>query len=589
MSPTRPELAGSFGMVAASHWLAAATGMGVLERGGNAFDAAVSAGFVLQVVEPHLNGPGGEVPILAYSAAEDRVRVVCGQGPLPAGASVAALCDLGLVQVPGTGLLPACVPGVFGAWMALLETHGTLEAADALGPAIAYASGGFRLLPRAAATVAACEELFRNEWPSSAEVYLPGGGLPVAGHRFANPLLGATYARILEESAGAPGGREGRIRRCVEVFYEGFVAEAVDRFVSATRVLDDSGGRHGGLLTGHDLAVWSAGFEDPVAIDYAGMRVHKTGPWGQGPVFLQQLRLLQGDDLARLDPADSLHLVTEAAKLAFADRDAFYGDPDHVEVPLAELLSVAYGAERRRLVGEGASLEQRPGRPGGREPWVVPASLLAGGAGRGTGTPPDPGGGDVISRDTCQVDVVDRHGNMVAATPSGGWLHGSPSVAGLGFPLSTRGQMCWLDEASPSAFAAGCRPRTTLSPTIALAGRGDGLAFGTPGGDQQDQWTLGFFLRRVHAGLHLQAAIDAPSSHTSHVMGSFHPRSAHAGRLHLEARHEPATREALAARGHELIVEPAWSLGRVCAVGRAGGELLAGADPRQDQAYAVGR
>ena len=581
-------------MVAASHWLASATGMGILERGGNAFDAAAAAGFVLQVVEPHLNGPGGEVPILAHRAGGDAVEVICGQGPLPAAASVAGLRQLGLAQVPGTGLLPGCVPGAFGAWMALLESHGTMEPEEVLAPAIAYAGGGFRLLPRAAATIARCERLFVDDWPSSAEVYLPGGRPPTGGGRYSNPLLAATWTRVLAEAAGSAGGREGRIRRCVDAWYRGFVAEAIDRlYAGGEEVADDSGGRHRGLLSGDDLARWAPAREEPVWIEHAGMRVHKTGPWGQGPVFLQQLRLLDGSGWDELPPgsAEGIHLVTEAAKLAFADRDAFYGDPDAVDVPLDELLSPAYAAQRRALIGAQASLEQRPGSPGGRDPWIVPAELLAGAiAGeRGSGMPPDPVGGDPISRDTCQVDVVDRHGNMVAATPSGGWLHGAPCVPGLGFSISTRGQMGWLDENAPAAYVGGRRPRTTLSPTLVLAGGGDGLAFGTPGGDQQDQWTLGFFLRRVHHGMDLQAAIDAPSHHSGHPIGSFHPRSSNPGRLHVEARHDPAVLEALAARGHDLVVEPAWSLGRVCAVGRVGGELIAGADPRQDQAYAVGR
>ena len=593
MSPTRPELAGTFGMVSATHWLAAASGMAMLERGGNAFDAAVAAGLVLQVVEPHLNGPGGEVPIIAYRAAEASVQVICGQGPLPVAASVARLKGLGLSQVPGTGLLPVVVPGAFGAWMALLESHGTMEVAEVMEPAIAYAGGGFRLLPRAAATIAACEQQLRTDWPSSTPVFLPGGGVPAGGARFANPILAATWTRVLAESAAGGGGREARIRRCRDAFYRGFVAEAIEGFLAGAEAPDDSGDRHRGLLTGDDLARWEPSYEAPTWIEHGGLRVHKTGPWGQGPVFLQQLRILEGKDPATLASAsvEGVHLVTEAAKLAFADRDAFYGDPEHVEVPIDELLSPAYGARRLAEITEAASLEQRPGRPGSKPPWLVPAELLAatGDGPRGTGMPPDPTGGDPISRDTCQVDVVDRHGNLVSATPSGGWLHGGPCVPGLGFPLSTRGQMCWLDESAPAAFVGGRRPRTTLSPSLVLASDGDGLAFGTPGGDQQDQWTLGFFLRFAHGGLDLQAAIDAPSHHSSHPIGSFHPRSSHPGRLHLEARHDPAVRAGLAERGHEVVVEPAWSLGRVCAVGRLRGELLAAADPRQYQAYAVGR
>ncbi len=586
-APTRPELAGRFGMVAATHWLAAGTGMAMLERGGNAFDAAVAAGLVLQVVEPHLNGPGGEVPVILYDASADRVSVLCGQGPLPVSASVAALRDLGLDLVPGTGLLPACVPGAFGAWMTMLEELGRLELEEVIEPAISYAASGFRLLPRAAATVAANAELFRTHWPTSAEVYLPGGLVPSGNATFSNPILAATYRRILDEARAAGSSRVGRIRHARRCFYEGFVAEAIDRF-AATAVMDTSGVAHRGFLTGDDLARWVPGFEAPVAIDYAGMRVHKTGPWGQGPVFLQQLRILEGFDLGAPGSAspDLVHLVVESAKLAFADREAYYGDPDHVDVPIDELLSPAYASTRRGLVTDTASLDLRPGRPGGREPRL-PDLSVTGGAGAAlaaAGAPPDP-----IGRDTCQVDVVDREGNMVAATPSGGWLHGSPCVPGLGFSLSTRAQMCWAEDGLPASFVGGRRPRTTLSPTLALGAPDAGLAFGTPGGDQQDQWTIVFFLRRVHHGLGLQEAIDQPTFHSTHFPSSFYPREHHPGELHVEGRFDPATVGELRRRGHDVITEGDWSLGRVCAVERHGTELRAGADARQDQAYAAGR
>lgn len=593
-------------MVAATHWLAAATGMSVLEKGGNAFDAAAAAGFVLQVVEPHLNGPGGEVPVIFYSAAEDRVRVLCGQGTLPAKASVKGLLDLGLSQVPGTGLLPACVPGAFGAWMTLLEAYGTMEVSAVLEPAITYALRGFPLLGRAAALVGRCEETFRCAWPSSAEVYLRGGSPPLPGELFTNPLLANTYWRVAQAASGSQGGREQRIARATDAFYRGFVAEAIDRFVSTSDVQDDSGRAHRGLLSGEDMASWRATFEEAVSLEFANFRVHKTGPWGQGPVFLAQLRILEGLGLAGLDPGgpEWVHLVTESAKLAFADRDAFYGDPDFVEVPLAELLSKEYAAQRQALIADEASLLQRPGTPGGFQPWQPPPELMGEDWGLGApsalapGAPPDPTGGSgpgqarslgPVEGDTCHLDVVDRWGNVVSATPSGGWLHASPCVPGLGFPLTTRGQMCWLDESSPAPFAAGRRPRTTLSPTLALRGRGEALAFGTPGGDQQDQWTLGFFLRHALHGLDLQAAIDFPSFHTSHVISSFHPRRWNPARLHIESRFDASTQHELARRGHDLALEGEWSLGRVCAAARHGSMMAAAADPRQDQAYAVGR
>jgi gamma-glutamyltranspeptidase / glutathione hydrolase len=583
---TRPELRGSFGMVASTHWLASATGMAVLERGGNAFDAAVAAGFVLQVVEPHLNGPGGEVPILAAPAGAGRVLVVNGQGPVPAAASIGRFADLGLDLVPGTGLLPACVPGAFGAWMLLLRDHGTLRPRDVLAPAIGYASDGFPALPRIGVAVRRVERLFRTEWPSSAEVWL-AGGLPAGGDRLRNPALAATWRRLLAEAEAAGPGREIQIEAALAAFYEGFVAEAIDRFASGTEVMDVSGRRHAGLLDGGDLAGWRASVEEPVSVDHHGWTVCKTGPWGQGPVLLQQLRLLDGVDLEPmgLGSAAYVHAVVECGKLAFADREAWYGDPAGFDVPIQELLDPGYAGGRRALVTDEASLELRPGSPDGRAPRLPSVHLGPDAAELLTGS------GEPTFGDTCHLDVVDRHGNLVAATPSGGWLQSSPVVPGLGFCLGTRAQMCWLEEGLASSLRPGTRPRTTLSPSLALRDGEPCLAFGTPGGDAQDQWTLQFFLAHARFGLDLQAAIDAPTFESEHFPSSFWPRRAFPGRLLVEAGHDPATIEGLRARGHLVEVADPWSLGRTCAAGRdpASGFLVAAANPRGRQAYAAGR
>ncbi|MDA8196676.1 MAG: gamma-glutamyltransferase family protein [Actinomycetota bacterium] len=585
--PTRPELSGNFGMASATHWLAAGTAMAMLDRGGNAFDAAVAGGLVLQVVEPHLNGPGGDVPIIFYQSSTSQVKVICGQGPLPARANIDDLVDSGLTQVPGTGVLPMCVPGAFGAWMMLLEEYGSLDLETVMAPAIAYAQDGFRLLDRAAMTIDANRELFLNHWKSSAEVYLlASGATPKGGGIWKNSLLANTYSRILDESKRTSTKRESQIARAREIFYSGFVAEAIDSFVANNEVMDDSGDRHRGYLSGEDMARWSPSLEDPISINYQGYEVFKTGPWGQGPVFLQQLRLLEGFDISAMDPrsADFVHLVIEAAKLSFADRDAYYGDPNYVEVPLETLLSKQYADSRRKLISKEASLELRPGSIDGKTPWYPSNQLIGVGVLQGgTGAPPDP-----ISKDTCQIDVVDRYGNMVSATPSGGWLHGGPCIPGLGFSLSTRGQMFWLDPDSPTSYVGGRRPRTTLSPTIALGGSKGDLAFGTPGGDQQDQWTLSFFLRKVHFNMNLQEAIDAPTFHTSHFPSSFYPREAHTRRVDVEARFGTEQIDRLREMGHDVHVAEGWGLGRVCAVGRVGQELIAGSDPRQDQAYSTG-
>ena len=606
---TRPELAGSFGMVASTHWLASAAGMAVLELGGNAFDAAAAVGFTLQVVEPHMCGPGGEVPVIGHDARRGETFVVCGQGTAPAAATAEAYTGLGLDLVPGSGLLAATVPGAFGGWLLLLREYGTLRLRDVLGYAIGYAQDGYPLIPAISWSIASVADLFREHWQTSAEVYLPGGGVPAPGSRFANRALAATYARLLAEAEAASGDRDGQLEAARRAWYDGFVAEEIGKF-AATEVMDVTGERHRGLLTSQDLSTWRARLEAPVTYDYHGLTIAKTGPWGQGPVFLQQLALLDGYGLAAMGTApgsaDFIHTVTEAGKLAFADREAWYGDPAFTDVPLDDLLSKAYNGERRKLIGETASMDLRPGSPAGREPRLPGFATQSFGrkdsgarARAGSGDPGiDPATGEPLGRstgadvrrgDTCHVDVADRWGNVVAATPSGGWLQSSPVIPSLGFCLGTRAQMFTLDPGLPATIAPGKRPRTTLTPSLALRGGEPYLAFGTPGGDQQDQWTLGFLLNHVHFGMNLQQAIDFPAFHSAHMPSSFYPRDAYPGRLDVESRTGDEVIGELRRRGHDVHVQPAWSLGRTSAVARRNGMLYAAANPRGMQGYAAGR
>ena len=573
---TRPELRGTFGMVASTHWLASAVGMSVLERGGNAFDAAVAAGFTLQVVEPHLNGPGGDLPAILYSARDDDVRVICAQGTAPAAATVEHFRELGLELVPGTGHLPAVVPGAFDGWLLMLREFGTWRLADVLEFAIGYAANGFPVVPRISGAVQQVQQLFREEWTTSAEIYLRDG-VPQPGTLFRNAALATTYQRIVDESRGDT--RERELDRARSLWYEGFVAEAIDDFVRR-EVMDSSGRRHSGLLSGDDMASWRATLERPLSIDYRGHTVFKPGPWSQGPVFLQQLALLAGFDLAGLGlgNAEVVHTVVECAKLAFADREAWYGDPEFVDVPLELLLSADYANERRALVEETASDSLRPGGPDPRLPAPVRGAVAA-----GVGEPTRASG------DTCHVDVVDREGNLVSATPSGGWLSSAPVVPELGFPLGTRGQMFWLEEGLPNSLEPRKRPRTTLSPSLAFRDGDPYVAFGTPGGDQQDQWSLVFFLHHLDFGLDLQAAIDAPCFHTNHFPSSFYPRDQHPRQVELEGRFPRRTIDELRERGHDVIVTEDWSLGRVSAAARENGLLKAAANARGMQGYAVGR
>jgi gamma-glutamyltranspeptidase/glutathione hydrolase len=586
---TRPELKGTFGVVSSTHWLASQCAMAVLERGGNAFDAAVAGGFALQVVEPHLNGLGGEVPIVLWDATSARPAVVCGQGPAPLAATIAKVRALGLPEIPGTGLVAACVPGAFGAWMTLLRDHGSWRVRDVLDFAIGYAETGYPLLPRIAAVIEMVEPLFREDWRSSESVYL-AEGRPRAWQLFRNRDLAATYRRLVADAEARGGRREAEIDAATAAFYSGFVAEAIDGYCRVA-MMDSSGSPHAGLLTGSDLAAFTAAHEDPVTCSFRDRwTVAKCGPWSQGPVFLQQLRLLEETDLERRGflSAEHIHLVTECAKLAFADREAWYGDPDFAGVPLDALLSRDYAKVRARLVTDEASRELRPGSPDGTAPHLPERDAQEISPGHWTGAGAQSLG--ATRGDTCHIAVADRAGNLVACTPSGGWLQSSPVIEGLGFCLGTRAQMFNLDPEHPNHLEGGKRPRTTLSPSLALLDGEPRLAFGTPGGDQQDQWTLEFFLAHVAFGLGLQAAIDAPMFHTSHFPSSFAPHDAHPGRLNSEPM-LPGVLDDLMSRGHEVFEVEAWSLGRTCAVGRdpTTGVLEAAANPRGAQAYAVGR
>ncbi|MEW2514311.1 gamma-glutamyltransferase [Streptomyces sp. NPDC046870] len=604
-STTRPTLQGTFGMVSSTHWLASQSAMAVLEDGGNAFDAAVAGAFVLHVVEPHLNGPAGEVPIL-LAPAGGAVRVLCGQGVAPAGATAAHYRGLGLDLVPGTGPLAAAVPGAFDAWLLLLRDHGTRSLDDVLKYAIGYAEHGHAPVENVGLTVESVRRLFETEWTSSAELYLPGGRAPRPGALLRNPALAATWKRLLAETARA-GGREARIDAAREVWRSGFIAEALVR-QSRRPTLDTSGERHTGTLTEADLAGWSAAYETAVTYDWNGWTVCKAGPWSQGPVLLQQLALLP-PELPAYGSADYVHLLIEGCKLAMADREAWYGDA--AEVPLADLLSDEYNAARRSLVGKEADHGLRPGSPGGRAPRLPAQARARVGDGAEPGFDPMGAGEPTVARlpgepevaadgttrgDTCHLDVVDRWGNMIAATPSGGWLQSNPVVPELGFPLGTRLQMTWLEEGLPGTLTPGRRPRTTLSPSLALRDGVPVMAFGTPGGDQQDQWQLHFLLAAalrapVRGGLDLQGAIDAPGWHNDNHPSSFHPRGRHAGGVTVESRMDAEVIEELRRRGHDVTVGPAWSEGRLCAVARdpETGVLSAAANPRGMQGYAVGR
>ena len=607
---TRPTLSGSFGMTASTHYQATATAMSVLERGGNAADAACAAAFVLHVVEPHLNGPGGDAPIM-ISHRESEPQVLCGQAPAPTSATAAHYRDLGLDLVPGSGPLAAALPGAVDAWLVLLRDHGSWELDLVLEHAIGLAQHGHHPIPQIGQTVERVRDLFTQHWTSSAQVYLADGQAPHPDRPLANPALAATWQRLLSESS-VPGSREQRIEAARRVWKQGFVAEAMVAW-AGTPAMDSTGEPHAALWTLDDLAQWEPAWERPVSHSWGEWTVYKADQWTQGPSLLQQLALLEAapGELETLADgqfsAATVHRLLEGTKLAMADRDAWYGDARPSD--LAALLSVENTAARRALIGDHANLDWRPSTIAGVQPQVAShiQALLAGTVTRasaaGTGEPtvanhaePEVGGHGQTRGDTCHLDVVDRWGTMISATPSGGWLQSNPVIPELGFPLGSRLQMAWLDEGLPNTLTPHRRPRTTLTPSLASYQGIPTLAFGTPGGDQQDQWSFHLFVRIAQdfartGRLDLQAAVDAPNWHSDQVVESFWPRGYRPGVAVVEQQMDAEVIAGLRQRGHTVEVGPAWNEGRLSAVARHPhtGQLLAAANPRGMQGYAAGR
>ena len=579
--PFRPTIMGTHGMVATEHYLSALIGVDVLKRGGNAIDAAVAATLAEGVLNPHMHSIGGEVPMLIYLAETGQVSAINGNTAAPQRATIEWFTEQGMSLIPGEGVLAAGVPAAPGALITALERFGTMPLADVMQPALDLARDGFPVHPGLvgpsdylAFSIWHCRETFQESWTTSARLYLPQGQLPEVGSVFRNPDLANVFERLLQaERSAASRGRSAGLSAARDAFYQGDIAHQIASFAQ----------RQGGLLDVDDLAAFETKVETPASTTYRGYEVFKCGPWSQGPVFLQQLRLLEGYDLQALghNTAAYIHLVTEAAKLAFADREAYYGDPDFVYVPLEALLSDAYTAARRTLIDpHRASRELRPGDPANATPlWSRPGPLV----------------GREWQRGTVHVAVVDRQRNMVAATPSGAWISGSPVVEGLGFPLTTRIQVFYLDPQHPNALAPRKRPRTTLTPSLALRHGKPFMAFGTMGLDQQDQWTLQCFLNVVEFGMPLQEAIEAPKFSSKHFPSSIYPHTAEPGVLQVEGRVPYAVRRSLQAKGHHIVIEPDWIEGYIASVqvDIERGVVFGGADPRGElstllPAYAIG-
>lgn len=583
---TRPVVQGRFGVVSSGHYLASEVALRILNAGGNAVDAGVAGVFALTVLKPQSCGIGGESPMLMWRPASEVAAradglpnplAINGQGTAPRAATIEWFRSQGIDKIPGDGLLAPTVPATFDACVEALRVGGRLGIVEALEPAVELAREGFPLYPSLRQQIGRHQDKYRNAWPSTGAVCLDDGRVPDVGWWYRQPQWAATFQRVLDAAVRARvDGREAELRAARDVFYRGFIAEGLARFARTTELHDATGRANRGLIDEADFAAYETRLEPPVTVRYKGIDVYKCGPWTQGPVFLQQLTLLEGFDLPALGhntPA-YIHLVTEAAKLAFADRERYYGDPTFADVPMDRLLSAEYAAARQRLIDpEVASPDYRPGDVEG---W--PAEFV--------------GGGPVLTAgDTTHIDVIDAEGRMFAATPSGGWLESSPVVPELGFPLGSRLQVFNLDPSHANSLAPGKRPRTTLTPSLATRDGRPEMVFGTPGGDSQDQHTLQVFLNIVEFGMDLQAAMDAPLFHSHHFASSFYPHEAFPKRLFVEGRLPDATIAALRGLGHEVVVAGDWELGQVNVVRfhPDSGRIEGGASPRSMVAYAMGR
>jgi gamma-glutamyltranspeptidase/glutathione hydrolase len=567
----RPEILGTRGIVAAGRHYSVSAGVRIMQQGGNAIDAGVATVLAASVVEISHFGFGGEVPTMIYDAKTKEIVVINGQGSAPHAATPDLFKAEG--RVPANGPLGATMPAVMDAMALALETKGTMRLEQVMQPAIELADGFpmYEFLRHYMETERRATE--RYEW--SKKTYYPDGRIPDVGEIFRQPNLARTFRAIVAAEKAAFATSHNRVRAIRagrDAFYKGDIAR---RIAAADRAA-------GGVFTYDDLASYHGKLEKPVTTNFHGVDVYKAGPWDQGPVLLETLNILEGIDLKGMGEgsASYLHTVHEAIKLAYDDRNAFFGDPAFVKVPLTGLLSKAYASERRKLIGAQASLDHRVGDPFAFDPEVeAPAVRYTPHA---QGNKPAIGSGDT----TC-VDVVDKDGNLFSATPSSGWLIGGAFVAGdTGVPLSNRMQIFDLDPASPNVLAGGKRPRTTLTPTIVLQNGQPLLAISTPGGDSQDQQILNVLLNIFVFDMDIQHAIEAPRINSLHPFSSFDNHESEPGVLEIENRVPQSVRDDLAARGHVLHVLGAFGMSTgVVAVGvnPKTATLRGGADPRRER------
>jgi len=563
----RPVVSARRHVISAGHYLAAHAGFAVLEAGGNAIDAGVAAGIALGVLQSDLVSVAGVAPIILYHAETRNVFTISGLGGWPGLVTPEYFMQRHGGKIP-RGLLRTVVPAAPDAWIQALQRWGTMSFGEVAGAAIRFAKEGFAAHPLLCETITTHRQEY-EEWPSNRAIYLPSGRPPKVGELFVqSDLANSLQYMVDQERAARKGGRQAGLEAARAAFYTGDLGRTIVAYHEA----------NGGLLRMVDLAEFRSGIEPSVAVSFGELSLHTCGPWCQGPVLAQMLRLVQATGVHK-QPHNSfeyVHTLTEIMKLAFADRHAYYGDPRFVDVPLDRLLSEGYAAERAGRV-----------RPGKAWPQMPPPGLAERGAARASGpltSVPQP------QLDTSYVCVVDRHGNVFSATPSD-VSSSAPVIPGTGLCPSSRGSQSWADPAMPASVAPGKRPRLTPNPALALGPDGRAIAFGTPGGDVQAQAMLQTLLNRIVFGMDPQAAVEAPRFATYSFPDSFEPHSIEPGRLRLEARLPQALADRLAGAGHAIAWWPDWSwtAGAVCMIDSNAGAGVhhAGADPRRST-YALG-
>jgi gamma-glutamyltranspeptidase/glutathione hydrolase len=575
-------------MISACQYLAAEAGFSILEAGGNAIDAGVAAGIALGVVQPEYVNFAGVAPIIVYSAKEDRVLTIPGLGPWPKAIPRDYFKTRHGGKIP-QGVLRTVVPAAPDAWITALERFGTMSFGEVAHSAIGFARDGFCVYPLMSEIITAHEAEYRR-YPSNVALYLPHGGPPRPGEIFVQKALAATIQYMADqELAARRHGREAGLAAARDAFYRGDIAQAIVKFQRD----------NGGFLSAEDLANYCSGFDEPVEGTFGEIRVFACGPWCQGPSLLQSLNLLDGAELRGFghNSAGALHRITEAVKLAFADREAYFGDPRLVEVPIEALLSQDYAQRRRAMIRADRAWPEMP--PAGdprrlaadRRPLPNPPPQ----AGEGNG---EPGGAAPVPQrafsmpeiDTSHVCVIDRHGNVFAATPSDG-SYNAPVIPELGIIPSPRGSQSWGDPDHPSGVAPGKRPRLTPNPAIAIKPGTMKMPFGTPGGDVQTQAMLQVFLNIHLFGMEVQEAVEAPRCASYSFPSSFEPHPYHPGLLNLESRIDCATGAELSQLGHRVEWWPDWTwlAGAVCTIvaDEKTRVLKGGADPRRPS-YALG-